>query len=354
MRKGSFEPLTGLQPCLLPFRPHSLNAYNFYAFPLGILEATGGVPKAWLYSNFIQLCWDSHHNAPVPFCHFLYDFSDVPALDRRQYSWQDARWFADPLDFVVHAVREGWYIFCTVDEFYLPGRSGAGTQHRLHDALIHGVSPDGALVAGYDVTRKLVSTWFTWFQIKSAIEEACTPEGESRPLLLFRRNHRRPYDFDTNHLRTELRDYIEGNNTSIRYRLEMNPWNRTYGLQTYSNLAQHLERVAQNNWPLDFRHFKILHEHHDLMLQRARWIITVYNHETQQPILHDLEVLAVQAEQLLLRVLWANARHSKQSMMEIRSDILTMQNKDRNVAESLHRSLGKLAGADVSTNHRDD
>ena len=116
--------------------PPSASAYQFYAFPLAIIE-TRPESQDWVLSNFIQTCFNPDHMAPVPFCHFLYDYRDNPFLTSHSMTWDWVRELVtSPTGFIAEQVQSGYYVYLSADEFYVPRRPNYQRMHFVHDMLV--------------------------------------------------------------------------------------------------------------------------------------------------------------------------------------------------------------------------
>ena len=82
---------------------------------------------------------------------------------------------------------------------------------------------------------------------------------------LLKYDNNRRYEFDLNLVLEQIRDYIESNNTSEKFRMLDAPEDGIYGIETYCYLI-HCLLEQRNNFDLRLLH--ILWEHKKCMLNR--------------------------------------------------------------------------------------
>ena len=257
---------------------------GFTVFSLSIL-ATNELYLPWFYSQHIQLYFaKTQIQKGVPKIDFYRPPNNrllpSPLLETR---WLDRDLISivneDIVQFVVKYIDRDYYVQLYLNEFYMPDRSNYNTQKNIHETLIHGYDlyDETFDIIGYNKMGQYVSSKLKFADFKKAytkidysdFKEAYmkikySPNHMAKIGLLKYDNNRR-YEFDLNLVLEQIRDYIESNNTSEKFRMLDAPEDGIYGIETYCHLI-HCLLEQRNNF--DIRLFHILWEHKKCMLNR--------------------------------------------------------------------------------------
>ena len=312
--------------------PPSASAYQFYAFPLAIIE-TRPESQDWVLSNFIQTCFNPDHMAPVPFCHFLYDYRDNPFLTSHSMTWDWVRELVtSPTGFIAEQVQSGYYVYLSADEFYVPRRPNYQRMHFVHDMLVVGSTPDGSQfeVAGFDERGVFGRTLIDGPALKAAITHGWELDGGSRDLVLYHLKGNATYDLDLELIRQTLTEFAQGLNTSEHYRMTMEPWIRVYGIGGYDEIAGYFRAYADGRAPQDPRHLQVLREHVELMHQRGIRLARLAPELAWDGILNDLTALESGVNATRSRSLLAFARSPKWGH-RIADELTTLRSRELDV-----------------------
>lgn len=81
------------------------------------------------------------------------------------------------------------------------------------------------------------------------------------------------YSFDIIHVRNQIFEYVNCINSSDKYRQKTarHPF-RTFGLNVFNIILNHLQNVQNSNGRLDIRPFYLLHMRYKLMCDRLRYM----------------------------------------------------------------------------------
>lgn len=256
---------------ILPFEQPLAYAYQFYAFPLGILAAR---PKAtdWVLSNYLQVVYEpTGEAAPVPFSFYLYDYAVSPWLETLRLNRD---WCSRPGTDIAGTVRDAlaadFYVYLTLNERYVPQRLAYRRRDFPHDALIRGVDDERGTfeLFGYDHELRFRGTALPQVDLPAAYHETGPGPFYDVPLTLYRYADGGGYTFDLGFVAQGLTEYLESVNSSRHFQGLRDPWDRVYGMATYDLLAAYLDGYALGSARYDIRNLQVLWEHKRLMVAR--------------------------------------------------------------------------------------
>ena len=279
------------------------NCYQFMAFPLAILSLHSQ-SEDWIYSNFIQICFDLNLS-PIPYYYYIYDYTISPWLDvqRLQKDILQAN-SINLLSFIENSLNINYYVYCFVDEYYIPNRISYMKYHYFHDILINGY--DSQLkqfnIFGYDEKYILASTMVSYDAFQSAITYENSNDPYLSQIILYKFKSNGNYSFSMESFIEQLNEYLNGINSSKRFGILRDPWDRVYGIDSYHCLTKYLEkRLIDKNF-IDIRIFHFLYEHKKLMQQRIDYLLRngLIN---DKRFLDDWSVLVTQAEMIRNKIL---------------------------------------------------
>jgi hypothetical protein len=254
----------------LPFRQPLAYAYQFYAYPLGILAPH---PRAadWVLSNYLQVVYEAGPAAPVPFAFYVYDYSVSPWLDTLRLSREwCARQERGIAGVVRDAVDSGFCVYLTLNERHVPERRDHRRRDFPHDVLIHGVDDERGVFAlyGYDHELRFRATELPQADLPAAYHDTGPDPFYDVPFTLYRYDDTGDYTFDLRFIARGLAEYLDSFNTSTHFQAQRDPWDRAYGMATYDLLGDHLDAYAGGAARYDIRHLQVLWEHKRLMVAR--------------------------------------------------------------------------------------
>ncbi|MFC4856103.1 hypothetical protein [Actinophytocola glycyrrhizae] len=259
---------------VLPFEEPLAYAYQFYAFPLGIL-ATHPKASDWVLSNYVQVVYEyTGQSAPVPFAFYVYDYSVSPWLEtlRLNREW----WSMSGMDItrtVREAIGSGFYVYLTLNERHVPGRWAHGGERDFrHDVLIRGFDDEQGTfeLYGYDDRYKFRGTRLPQADLARAYHDTGPGAFYDVPFTLYRYHDAGEYTFDLGYVARGVREYLDSFNTSTHFQAQRDPWDRAYGVATYDLLESYLDGYARGEERYDIRNVQVLWEHKRVMVARFR------------------------------------------------------------------------------------
>ena len=255
-----------------------------FVFSLSIL-ATNEVYLPWFYSQHIQIYFSKKHiQKGTPIIDFYRPPNNrllpAPLLETR---WLDRDLISvvneDIVHFVIKCIDKNYYIQLYLNEFYMPNKSNYKKRKYIHETLIHGydLCYETFDIAGYNKMGQYISSKlnFSYFKkaymtieyadLEKAYMKVSYSPNHTAKIGLLKYENNRHYEFDLYLVSEQLRDYIESNNTSERFRILDTPEDGIYGMKIYSYLIYCLLHKKHR---YDIRLIHILWEHKKCMLNR--------------------------------------------------------------------------------------
>jgi hypothetical protein len=270
----------------LPAHEPLIKGFLFFAYPLSII----GVDEKthpWILSNFIQTCFDKDFSkSPVPFTFYSYDFTMSPWLKHEKVQRKTVDHLSkDIVNFIKTCINDNKYVQLYLDEYHVPNRVDSNKFHYIHENLIYGYDDEkrNFTILGFNENMIFKSTTISYEQFLRAYL-GVTNQIESKILNqqlhpnsidifniinMFEFNNNGNYSFNKKLVLESLKDYKEGNNTSERFAMIREPWDRAYGMDCYKHFINYFERLLNNEAIYDIRFLHNLWEHKLLMSKRV-------------------------------------------------------------------------------------
>jgi hypothetical protein len=256
---------------LVPFTRPLAYAYQFYAFPLGLL-APHPAAADWVLSNYLQVVHERDgDSAPVPFAFHVHDYTVSPWLETLRLSRE---WVSLQERGITGTVRDalgsGFAVYLTLNERHVPRRRAYRDRDYPHDVLIRGLDDEqGSFdLYGYDERLRFEPTRMPQADLPAAYHDTGPGPFHDVPLTLYRYDPAGRYTFDLDFIARGLAEYLDSVNTSAHFQAQRDPWDRVYGMRTYDLLADHLAGCAGGAVRGDIRGLQVLWEHKRVMVAR--------------------------------------------------------------------------------------
>lgn len=259
---------------ILPIAPPEVDGYQFYALPLAIL-ANYDESKSWIYSNFIQTCFDKKLiDSPVPFCFYMYDPASCPWLKYLHFDRDIFLAFnQDIVTFIIESLNREYYIYLNIDEYFIPERKAYQRYNSSHDILVYGynLGEEVFLTLGYNNENQLKTTKVPFQLFLQAFNNLDNIINYCTQINLYKFQKNSQYHFNLKLVIETLEDYLFSQNTSERFSMLREPWDRAYGMEGYQYFRQYISLMNDNNSPL-VRDMHVLWEHKKLMTSRIKYM----------------------------------------------------------------------------------
>lgn len=272
----------------------------------------------WLYSNHVQLfCatyqeytnFDTYLDTYEPLNRIFYPLLEKHSINKLLITSTEV----DICDFLINCIDLGYYIYLSVDTFYIPLYKSS--EHKIHDIFIFGYDTDKRFFNVADFFQINYSHEVTSFQsIVQSIKSTYSDLNVFNEIQFLKINENpiNPvYHFDIYRLKTLLNDYLSAYNTSKRYSELEGPLpdedNRTWGVAVYNSL---LEALNVETLPsVTLRSLHALYEHKKLMRMRVEFLIEKKIIESSIALLDDFILL--ENNSLIIRNVFLKNMYSK-------------------------------------------
>lgn len=241
----------------------------------------------WLYNNHIQLfCgvypavtnFDTYLDTYEPLSRVHYPLIETQFIKKEIFTSNGM----DICEFIMNSINLGYYVYLGVDTFYLPLYSSPN--HLGHDIFIYGYNSENKQFYVADFFNGTYSREVVEFNsFRNAFESEFSDTNEFKGIQLLKRideGHQSKYQFNVEYVVTQLEDYNNEVNTSMRYAALEVPLldpegrtsgNRTWGLGVYRSLAEVFDQETIS--PVTLRSLHALYEHKKLMTARVSYLI---------------------------------------------------------------------------------
>jgi hypothetical protein len=243
-----------------------VKGYLHHAYHLSVAQEHPSFIE-WFNSNYIQLRYYPKNN----WLNF-YKMDQYPLLDVQIVKNEFLRVNQiDIIDFTVNSIKQGYYVWLYIDEYYDPNRESYNKKNQVHENLLYGYNQDYSCfyTAGFD--QKQI---YSFSEIRfSDFLKAYNVVPDHFPVKMLKLNENFTYHFNLQYVKEILTDYIYSKNTSERNgMLENSTSDCFYGIDSYKYLKIYFENVLKDEIPSDIRLLHILLEHKDCMLSRIKYL----------------------------------------------------------------------------------
>ncbi|PFR39992.1 hypothetical protein [Bacillus thuringiensis] len=270
----------------LPIHEPLIKGFLFFAYPFSILGSNEKT-YPWIFSNFIQTCFDKNFSeSPVPFTFYTYDFTICPWLKHEKIKRNTVSQLSqDIVKFIKSCIDNNKYVHLYLDEYHVPNRMAYRDFNLAHENFIYGYDDVNCTfnILGFDEKIIYKSTTISYDQFYKAylgVEDLIESKIFNQELHsnsidifntinIFEFNSGGEYSFNKKLVIDSLKDYKEGNNTSERFSMIREPWDRAYGMDCYKHFIGYFEMLLNNEADYDIRFLHNLWEHKLLMSKRV-------------------------------------------------------------------------------------
>lgn len=256
-----------------------LDTYNFESLPYSIISSDKQ-SNGWEANNYIMLVMQKYfQNKPVPFGFYLPDYRKIPGLDcitaNREFINKVLN--VELIEFISNSLKNGWYIYLNLNDYYIPDRKAYSLEHNSHDFLVYGIdlSSEEILLFGYSKRNKLekmkisINNFIEAYYSLDAIENNCCQ------VELFKLNTSIKFKFDLKLFVDTLTWYLKGIDISCYNANYIIPENLVFGVDCYNTLVEYYEQAKYDQQLSNFHNFKIpnkIVEHKRSLQQSTEYI----------------------------------------------------------------------------------
>lgn len=271
---------------ILPLKDPIISGYPKHAIQLSVLSQHRS-SFSWIMSNYIQTKCSKKINDEKYVSWFDFYFIDPKYTDSLLYTELLSRttvlkFYGNELSqFLIECINLGYYIYTSVNEFYIPNTPAYQKYYYPHSILLYGYDNlQKSFHVGGFTSNKGEGRKFSKFQVSFADVERAYKSIENienehylSRFYLMKINNSISYDFDVIHVKELLIDYLFSKNTSERFRGYFNPTEDFYfGMKVYENLKL-LYGADRYMTEAEIRPLHLLWEHKKCMLSRIDFMI---------------------------------------------------------------------------------
>lgn len=283
-----------------------IKGLHYIANPLAII-LQDQESWAWFFSDYVQLIWYkkekflSYYNkyiSEIPTC--------IPCLEFQCMDKQFILRNFDVEKLLIDAIDEGWYIFSSYDEFYIPNLSAhMNKRHFLHDFMMYGydLKKQEFICNVYTQNRKLERNAVKIDCLMTGLKNSLSDDFEFNRMNLFRRKKNYNFSFSKAQLVGQLESYINGICMDQKYTVPYWHDERVYGINIYDYIIEIFTNY--NKSAEDVRIFHLLWEHKKCMTMRMHYMIEhgiIESNDALVNLFEKIESLSLQLKMIQLKM----------------------------------------------------
>lgn len=317
----------------LPFTPPKVTCYNQHANLLAIISQTDAY-LPWFYNNYFQLQFtnDIYNKEVMARLDFEMPllFEACPFLEQQTMNrifigrlWKDAS------SFVRECIDNKYYVYITIDTFYIDCYSDFQKHHGQHPILIFGYDTDidSVFVAdnfsGGRYAVKVIP--ITQFNQSYCFDKANPVDLFMDGVTLFKyHNHNQfwgwhhDYKFDRLFLKNTINDFLNSKGLNNYGILGIEQWKNTtlvYGKKCYDGINDYLDDMQY----YDHRTFFVFWEHKKIMRERIEFLIRNHMLNSDTQFLNIFKLIEFDA--IILQNLWVKygLTHRESTLEQVRA-----------------------------------
>lgn len=287
-----------------------------YAFPSAAFSSDQSY-KNWIYTNMIQMYYIIDRDKfNISYFYLGRDpnpISYIPLMAYQGFQKGALKSMCvSPIDFIHTMIDSGYYVTCSLNEYYIPSRISYQKKHFSHGVMIYGYDDEEKvmMIAGYDRTGNFNSNTLSY---EKFIKSFWDVKREDDNCSCFKRNDK-TYEMDVQLMKELLYDFIYSLNTSEKYRMVQNPLTDClWGIDACRRI------LPDNEESLDQRYFYTIYEYIRLMKERYLIISNLYSVSNKA-----LETKLIKMEEQLHILLFLCIKYNLKPMVELYSKIKYM------------------------------
>lgn len=334
---------------ILPIAEPDIATYAHNAYFMSILY-TDEIALRWVYSNHVQLKLTLFPNGtegnsifvdfttPCPFSAHISCLHGSEQLTRD--SVKETGSFTD---FVRRKISKGYYVLCSLDEYYIPGSLSYNNRYFVHSMMIHGYDDETKQfhVMGFFANQKLASHKVDYDAVEQSfanIEAYCNEDFHLMVHMIRISEERKSnLSYKLYWVMEQLQDYLDARpSTYANYAMdEVPPFPSMYGIDVYGELIRRVDGHLDGKDVVDHRPLLILWEHKRVMNARLDYMEKngIYQfHPTIRERYERIEQSALMMKNLILKF-WLS--QDERFLRQLRERLVQMEQDERVVVTSM-------------------
>lgn len=328
-----------------------IRTYQYNAFAESIMGCHRDYQE-WLAGNYVQImvCEDFENSINV--IEYLAGsiFGGCPLLDnqgKRKSEIMES--YESCVEYLDSALKQGYYIYTFVDEYYIPNRVSYGKNHFEHDILLYGREQEAFVYIGYDALGNYTKGMLSTEQFYQAMQT------DNMCLIMVSLNSSE-YKFDIEKFIFMLKQYVcaEDSRQNLDVYLDMSKYNAyfydsklhkplSFGSSVYEPLERLIAYYDEAGAFYDWRVLHLLHEHKQAMYHKLKYLGDKKYLENSAHILMQYKEIVDRAALIENLGLKYQITRAGRVSKEIRRNILELQREEEilgRVLDSLIRQNG--------------
>lgn len=309
-----------------------------YAFPSAAFS-TDQSYRNWIYTNMIQMYYiigrDKFNLSYFYLGRNPNPISYIPLLAYQGFQKGSLKGMnVSAIDFVHIMIDSGYYITCSMNEFYIPSRKSYQEKHFSHGVMLYGYDDEErtVMIAGYDRTGSFNTDTLDYDCFIKAFWEV---ERKDDGCSCFKRNNT-TYEIDIKLMKELIYDFVFSVNTSKKYRMVQNPL-----YDCYWGIEACIKILSDNSGWLDQRYFYTIYEYSRLMTERFSLVSNLYDIAN-----NELEVKLMKLEKefhiLLFLCMKYNLRPGEELFLKIENMLAKLLKEEHKILHEFYFMLCKL------------
>lgn len=246
-----------MERCILSLEKNPIiRAYQHLAYSFSIL-GTNEDSYNWICNQYTQLIDDGKNDMT-----FYLDFLNrQDALECERISCETIKRFKiDIVELIRNKIKEGWYVYICIDEFFIPERKAYQKEHYIHDCLVYGFddTKNEFYIIGYNDKNMYRESRVLYAQIKES--------GLWYWVCALRKNGQYDFLLDVNKICMDLKRYLNLMPEIIHGDFDYK--SAVFGQKTNIRLIRYIENRCINGNMIDIPYIYLFYEHKKCMLIR--------------------------------------------------------------------------------------
>ena len=307
-----------MEHCILLLEKNPIiRTYQHLAYTFSIL-GTNEESCNWICNQYTQLIDDGKNDMT-----FYLDFLNrQDALECAKISCETIKKFEiDSVELIRNEIKEGWYVYICIDEFYIPERKAYKKKHFVHDCLVYGFDDlkKWFYIIGYNDKRMYRESRVLYTQMRDS-----EPRYGIRSI---RKSNKYNFLLDINKIHIDLKRYLNLMPEIILGDFDYR--SAVFGQETNSQLIKHIENVCLNRTMIDIRYIYLFYEHKKCMLIRLQQIRELIEFNDSNII--EYQEIVSKAERLVLMAVKYNIKYFSEIHIKMSNYIKDIAEKERRI-----------------------
>ena len=326
----------------LPLTVPPINGLQYIANPLAIIlnDEQGWT---WFFCDYVQLIWYKEEKLLSFYNKYINEIPTcIPCLEFQCLEKKFAIKNINVIQFMIDAINEGWYIFSSYDEQYIPNTYGYSQKKCwYHDFMMHGYDLDKRefFFTIYTKRGKYERNVVEFDKFLEGFLNSQSTNFQFNRINLFRKNEKYVFYFDKEELIKQMEWYIESRCEDVKYTVPYWHEEKVYGLKVYDYIIDIFKEVDNSIW--DMRMLHMLWEHKKCMKMRIDYMISHKIIKENVDLVTMFEEMEHKAEQLKLIQLKMRIKNDMSLCKKIVIELENMRGLDERSMRYLLKILKK-------------